>query len=188
MSYRHKADSCCDFNDFTTLLKSLVDVVIPGCNFVEAYPGDKDGLENLKTPIITYKILERVPYKEIKPTFRERMDDIDDPNKVVTIYGQRFIYLVQFMIWGQSNNEANIILDQFESMIATYTGDLMNAGVQQIIFDTQGTDNRDTTRPNLASRTLTYKVILERHLVVIEPKIKLIVGRVNGDLVFNIEN
>lgn len=187
---RLQADGCCSFDDFTTLMKSLVTNTMKNTRFVEAFPRGNDP-ENIKPPIITYKVISRIPSekRELKPRYREApFEDPNNQNQTISVLGQQFDYTVEFIIWGESNDQANKIAKDFEEMLATYAGDIKKTGVQELLFLSQGEDNSSTQwRDKLANRPLYYLVRLERLFIHTSQKLRLITARVNGELVFTIE-
>lgn len=184
---RLRADKCSSIHDFTTLVKSVVDNAYPNISFTQAFPGGVD-IESQSTPLITYKVMSRIPTaKEIKPRVREELSMEQESESALTIKAQRFDYIMEFTIWAESNQEADEVLITFEDdVIAAYTGDYMRAGVQQLIFQSQGEDN--TKHEDLCTRTLYYLVRIEKQAAFKTAKIDQIVVRYNENLVFTLSN
>ena len=135
--------------------------------------------------------MSRVPSnKEITPKIRELpFEDPNQPNKTILIYGQKFDYIIEFSIWCATNESANKLMNEFEDTLIIYKGDLMRSGVQNILFNQQLEDNSESSsRVKLAHRTLLYQVRLEKLTSVSSSKLNMITVRVNGDLVFKVED
>lgn len=181
--FRLKADGCSNYDDFTTLLKSLVNITMPKVTFMHAFTRGADPDLN-KNPIITYHVISRKPAdKEIKPQVRETI--ITDTEHL-TIYGQKFDYVIEFNVWADTNVEADEIMNNFEDIIITYKGDMMNSGIQKIFFLEQLEDDPENGKNKLLCRPLRYLVRFERITVVKGSMLNLVVVRTNDGLVFQI--
>jgi hypothetical protein len=186
MEFRLKSEKASSFEDFVTLLKSLLEITMPGVTFFSAFSyGNEPRLD--QNPIITYQVIDRlVGDKELKPKHRETI--LTDTNEAITIYGQKFDYVVEFNIWGESNEQVEKSLDTFEDVINTYTGDLVRSGVQRIQFLEQLQDKEHPWKDKLLCRPLRYLIRIERHTVIKEPLLKTITVRTDEGLILKISN
>lgn len=181
MEYRLKADGCLDFGDFTTLIKSLVQAVTPDAQFIPAF---SHGMEpsDVKTPTITYKVLVRVPL-EVKKRVREAI--LDGENSIL-VKAQKFKYTVEFCIWAENSIQADKTMNDFELMLETYTGELKQSGIQEILFLEQSEDTSGKWNFKLVNRTLVYDMTLERITPVKQSLLQMVTVRTNEGLIFNI--
>lgn len=122
--------------------------------------------ENLNAPIITYDIHERVrseSHKSLDPILFDTVKDPDDPGASIKLYRMWFDVEMEFKIYHETNREARMLMEEFETFLFTYKGFFKNMGISDIIFLAE-TKPMVTTlwQQNLPTRTLRYLVRIER--------------------------
>lgn len=122
--------------------------------------------ENLKAPVITYDTHERVrseSHKSLDPILFDSVRDPDDPGASIKLYRMWFDVEMEFKIYHETNREARILMEEFETFLFTYKGFFKNMGISDIIFLAE-TKPMVTTlwQQNLPTRTLRYLVRIER--------------------------
>ncbi len=186
-----QAKESCNFIEFTDMIHRLLKAAWGNDwgTFCEAFPNGKDP-ENVEMPIITYRIISKVPgligkdgAREIKPRHRQDFDltDVVDggPEKI-SIYSQVFDYRVMFDIWHENNTKADLLAERFEDFMTIYTGYMMSQGVGQIFFiQMTGDDGRIMLGDQSTSRHYTYQVRLEKHIAVPTAVIKAVIASVS---------
>jgi hypothetical protein len=93
------------FSGFTSLMRSLLQNVMPEVTYTSAWPQGTQVKETV--PAITYKVISRIPSKNIKPTIRQSLPDPDFPGHTVDVYGQFFDVVVEFSVWSDRSYEAD---------------------------------------------------------------------------------
>lgn len=158
-----QAERSCNFIEFTDMMHRLLKAAWGDWGtFCEAFPNGRDP-ENVKLPIITYRILSKVPgivgkngTREVKPRFRETfqvLNVVDGNPEVVNVYSQVFDYQILFEIWEVSNTRADELSERFEDFMMTYAGYMMSQGVGQIQFEEMtGDDGRFQLRDQTVCR------------------------------------
>lgn len=162
---------------FIEMIDRIMGLTMPKVKFIpdEGKVLDLDSMADFNNPIITYKIIERVPKAELKPRVRESIVEKDEVNgdRVGEVYGQKFKCLVQFNMFASVYKEAEEVMEKFEELITTYTGFFKENGVAEILFKEHSTDNHYAKlRETLSIRNLTYYVEIEKLTVIFKEKIK----------------
>lgn len=171
--------------DFLDMLSSIVGYVMKE-DHVEFLTDEqesiiKDPALPLNHPIISYRIISRVPANEYKPIVREQINECDEFNeqREGQIFGQTFNCIVQFNIFAAENRLANKVMEKFEELILAYTGYLKEQGVRELYFKEQITDAEyNNFRETLSVRNIRYHVQIEKLTVIFNRRIDdvLIVG------------
>lgn len=122
--------------------------------------------ENLKAPIITYDTHERVrseSHKSLDPILFDNVRDPHDPGASIKRYRMWFDVEMEFKIYHETNRDARILMEEFETLLFTYKGYFKNMGISDIIFLAE-TKPMVTTlwQQELPTRTLRYLVRIER--------------------------
>ncbi|CDQ41815.1 hypothetical protein [Virgibacillus salexigens] len=162
-SDRLRSESGINFLGFIDVLKKLweaagKDSVIKR-NFV------KDDAENSRS-IITYRTKERMPLEEFKEKFGPRHRSLTRhdlrSNEFIETKGQVQRVMVGFDIYSKSDEEADRIMEEFESFILQYSSFFKKKGIQQIFFFKQEEDENYTEfNASYAKRPLIYEMHFE---------------------------
>ncbi len=168
-------------NNFTDLMRELQRIVYSvwgkdRVSFTAAYPNANTS-QSLTTPIITYKIVEKVPgainkTQEIKPRIRDTIKvedhkllpdgEVDTVYESVDIYGQLFDYTVAFEIWAEDGEEADRLAEEFQRFLFKYIGYLKKIGASEIIFRRQTSDDSSSRwKAELMNRVLLYQIRID---------------------------
>lgn len=116
----------------------------------------------LDCPIITYKTVSRVPYKELKPRVRDTVND-SDSGLIGSVYAQKFESVIQFNFFASVYDLAEEVMNSFEDMMIKYAGYFKRNGVSDIIFSEELHDSEyDLFRQVISVRNIRYKVYTER--------------------------
>jgi len=124
--------------------------------------------ENVKLPQITYDVVSRdIPDKRgLKPTLMDTVQEI--VNGIPTgdyfrIFRQWFDCVVEFNVCGTNSLEARRLMKKFETVLATYTGHLKQAGASEILFlkEVHATQSSNY-REGIPMKCLLYLVRIER--------------------------
>lgn len=178
-----RAEKSASFDDFIDMVSKLVCLTMDDMN-VEFLPDENQHViisPDMKTDktYITYRLLSRLPEREIKPMAREEIIEPganSEEERLGTIYGQRFDCIVQFNIFASEYKTANKVMKNFEDMIFSFTGYMMSKGVQHILFKGQYTDSDfDIYRKSMSVRNLKYEIKIEDLIVVFKDKIESII-------------
>lgn len=181
---RVKADTSASLYKCMGMIAKLVELTMPNVKFIpdEGKLISLDAMKTFDHPVITYTVISRVPEKEIKPRYRESIEETDvtdDTERVGEVWGQRFKCLVQFNIYASVYKEAEQVMEMFEETIFKYTGFLKKNGVAEIIFSEHLTDTHfDTMRETLSIRNLRYYVEIEKLTVIFKEKIQEIESQI----------
>ncbi len=143
-----RAEKSASFDDFIEMVSKLVCLTMEDQN-VEFLPDENKHViiaPDMKTDktYITYRLISRIPEREIKPMAREEIIEPGinkDDERYGLIYGQRFDCIVQFNIFASEYIIANKVMRNFEEMIFSFTGYMKSKGVQSILFKGQSTDS-----------------------------------------------
>lgn len=102
--------------------------------------------------------------KAVKPQFKESIvADTEDFTMTQQVHGQRFDNIVQFSVWSQTNERADILLEWFEQFMDLYRWVLKWNGVQETFYWQRAPDSRVTRwRDDIISRTVEYYFRTER--------------------------
>lgn len=173
-----KADKSATLFDFITMIDKLVTLTMKNVKFIpdEKTLKDLDVMNNIDKPIITYKVIERVPKLEIKPRLRESFNEKDTKtgeDSLGEVYAQKFACQIQFDIFASVYSEAEQVMNDFEELMFAYTGFFKKNGVAEMYFKKHLTDTAfENLRENLSVRSLQYYVEIEKITVIIREKIK----------------
>lgn len=186
-----QSERSCSFIEFTDMMHRLLKAAWGDDwgSFMEAFPNGRDP-ENVKLPVITYRILQKLPgivgkneTREVKPRFRQSfamVNPIEDGPTIMNVYSQVFDYQVVFELWEENNTQADLLAERFEDFMMTYTGYMMSQGVGQIIFQLMtGDDGRLQLRDKAVRRDYQYLVRLEKHIEVPSDVIKAVITKVS---------
>lgn len=170
MNERLQAQSTCDFEKFTDLIKRLLSAAWGESwgTFCEAFPNGRDSTE-IQLPVITYILTQMVPAvvgkstREIRPRLRYTFRK-EGPNgvEVVEVYGQLYECTVAFEVWEENNAKADKMAKKFRDLMLIYSDYLKNQGVANIVF--VGMDNTTASvnwKDDAVCRKLVYNVRLE---------------------------
>lgn len=176
-SLPQKANKSSSMYQFIEMIDKIITLTMPKVKFMpdEGKIVDLDAMSNFDRPLITYKVLERVPKGELKPRVRETISEIDglNENRIGEVYGQKFKCLIQFNIFASVYKEAEEVMEKFEELITTYTGFFKENGVAEILFNKHLTDEHYAKlRETLSIRNLVYYVEIEKLTVIFKEKIK----------------
>ena len=169
-----KADKSADLEDFIEMISKIVTKTIGKQLGVVFIPDEgarilKDDKYTLDNPYILYEVISREPISELKPSVRQEIieETEDEINaRHGTIWGQKFISIVQFNIIACDYKTANKVMKDFEELIFKYTGYFKKNGVAEILFKTQLTDqNLDFYRQSCSVRSLQYNIEIEKLFV-----------------------
>jgi hypothetical protein len=105
---------------------------------------------------------------EIKPRVRQTItsgvtvDGSPLVGQAVEVFGQMFDYYIEFQVWAESGEEADLIAEQFQDFMFKYTGYLKKLGVNEILFTEAGSDEGTAKwRSELVNRNLVYMVRID---------------------------
>lgn len=173
-----KAEKGADLDDFISDLAMILSRTLRKHNavFVPDEGGIiKDPHNQLEETKILYKVIERVPLKELKPRPMEEI--IEDENNSINkrtgmIYGQRQRCILQFDIVACDYVSANKVMKIFEETMFTYTGFFKSKGVYEMHFLKHFSDiNYDTYRQDLSVRSLQYYIEIQKLITVFDTTI-----------------
>lgn len=188
---RLRAEGNLDFDGFTDVVHRLLKAAWGDDwgTFCEAFPNGTNP-NSVKLPVITYSLREMRPghvgntqTREIKPRLRGeyKAGESGDSNPPVTqVYGQVMDCEVVFEIWEENNAKATVLAKRFRDFMRTYTGFMMQKGVQQLIFDYQNNEQETRLRDNAICRKQVYYVRLEDQYIVPSDVIAKVTGTVNA--------
>jgi len=100
----------------------------------------------LQKEIITFSLMKQEPgafsqgapfegrVKNMKPIFREEVDDPANPGFRLTTYGYWYDNILRFTCWAQTNKAANARVEWFQAMIEQYAWYLKTEGVDRFLF------------------------------------------------------
>jgi hypothetical protein len=165
---RLQAQKSCNFEEFTDIVFRLLNAAWgpDWGTFCEAFPNGTDP-QNVKTPIITYKLTEMRPgiigkdTREIKARHRETIIPQDDPSTAIEIYGRILDSNVVFEIWEENNTKASKVATRFMDLMDMYTGFIKSQGVKEVIFQKYSNDTNSAWKDDIVSRQLDYFVRFE---------------------------
>lgn len=122
--------------------------------------------EEMKLPIITFRIVERTvsePHKDVKPRLRTTIRHPYVPGEFVELWGQVFQLAVQFIVYSESAEDADELMMEFEDFIHMYKGLFKKNGVHGIQFTKQLEDTVITDyRFPIAARPIQYNLWFEK--------------------------
>lgn len=135
-----------------------------------AFPPAK-GLEQMKTPIITYRVVREVPAAlgpsgqvELNP--RMRAEEVDADGSVIMTIGVGRDYTVRFGCWAKDQQTAWETCEKFDEFFTTYFGyfQLQVPFIQRIVFQGAEGDSPDVARwrVNLYGSHVDYLVKVDK--------------------------
>ena len=137
-------------------------------NFVMKNPTLADSKE-ADLPVITWNMKERLPgkvtseHRELKP--RRRTMEIrskEGDTKDYKIFDGRIVeILVEFTIFGHTNQEVLITTREFTELMDTYKADFMKRGLLNYSFVSETEGMQDQTKDEMVSRIVTYNVRIQ---------------------------
>ena len=148
--------------------ESLGKVVDWEKNFVMKNPTLADSKE-ADLPVITWNMKERLPgmvtseHRELKPRRRdiEVVREIDGVKEWKTFDGRIVELLVEFTIFGHTNQEVLITTREFSKLMDTYKGEFMKKGLLNYWFVSETEGMQDQTKDEMVSRIITYNVRIQ---------------------------
>ena len=170
-----KAEKSADLEDFIEMVGKVVTKALKKKK-VEFKPDEgvrleRDVLEKLDHPVITYKVINATPQGELKPRVREGVHEILEEDSQINrhaarpgrIWGQKFVCDVQFDIIASDYKEVTQVMKDFEDIVFNYTAYFKRNGVAELLFSRRFTDqNLDIYRQSVSVRSLQYYVAIER--------------------------
>lgn len=182
-----RAKKSASLEDFISMVSKICCIVMEDLPYEVEFVPDENSF-NIKIPeiqinkvYITYKVISRVPRREIKPMQREEIEESTDTQidaRSGSIYGQKYKCEVQFNIFASEYKIANEVMKMFEDMIFSFTGYMKENGIENILFKQQLTDtDYDTFRKTISVRNLRYHVDTENLMVIFSDKIKTVIAQ-----------
>lgn len=172
-------------NEFFSLVRTAIDdyekrantLEINKVNFTEEEPDSKS-----QTETITFSVMRREPgafaqgapfegkVKNLRPVFREQMDDPENPGYRLVTTGYWHDNIVRFTMWARTNKAANARALWFEKFAEEYSWWFKVQGVDRVLFWNREADiavnqdnNRWYGRPlDFFVRTETLRIISEK--------------------------
>ena len=137
-------------------------------NFVMKNPTLADSKE-VDLPVITWNMKERLPgkvtseHRELKPRRRTiEVPNEEDDTKEYKIFDGRIVeILVEFTVFGHTNQEVLITTREFTELMDTYKGDFMKRGLLNYWFVSETEGMQDQTKDEMVSRIVTYNVRIQ---------------------------
>lgn len=187
------SDGNLDYDGLTDLIYRLLKAAW-GDNwgtFTEAYPNNTDP-SNITFPIITYMLNDMRPatvgngnVREIKPRLRDQYvvtDAGDGAPPMISVFGQTMDCTISFECWEESNVKVDALAKRFRDFMRTYTGYMLQKGVQQILFDYQNNETTSGFRDDVVGRRLVFRVRLEDQYLVPSDVIEKVTASVEAKL------
>lgn len=175
-----KANKSASLQDFIEMVAILVSKTMKKRNVI--FKPDEgarlvvDPSKSLENPYIFYEVIERKPKLELKPREREAIVEASNDkrsNRQGRIWGQKFSVIVQFNFLACDYSTVNAVMNDFESLIFSYTPYFKRNGVAEILFQKHFTDkNLDIFRQPLSARSLQYYLEIEKLTAVFESEIE----------------
>lgn len=149
--------------------------------------------KDLKTQIITYKMIQSLPGKvsrgragpsmatterhEWTPRCRYIIDDPEKPNSKTIVMGQYEDNMIEFTCWARSNKAANKTVRLFRDLLSIYRFYFKLKGFPEVLFKEQLEDvTLDASiQDPLKGRPLRFLVRTDRTFTVYEPVLRDIV-------------
>lgn len=168
-----------NFMEFMLTLRALIRAVSLGSdvldreidwkkNFVMKNPTLSDSKE-ANLPVITWNLKERTPgrvtseHREIKP--RRRQVEVRNKLGKVTGYktfdGRITENLVEFVVYGHTNEEVLLMTKEFTDMMDTYKGVFMEKGLLNYWFINETEGMQDHMKDEMVSRVISYNVKIQ---------------------------
>jgi hypothetical protein len=99
--------------------------------------------DEIDFPIITFRLINKEissDYKEIKPRYRTTIMHPDIEGEFIELRGQIFECLIEFDVFSQTAEEADVLVEELDDFILTYKGFFKRKGVHEILFHCQHED------------------------------------------------
>lgn len=115
-------------------------------------------------PCVVYSLeLRRPVQNERKPRAREQINS-SDPNNAYDIIGQRFLNLVKFCAYSESDpRQAEEIIEVFQDFMLEFQEMWKWLGVSECVFDHRGRDGGESrSGVDIVERSLFYQVTIEK--------------------------
>ncbi|MDY6153165.1 MAG: hypothetical protein SPI06_07120 [Terrisporobacter sp.] len=172
-----KSDKGASLFDFIKMLDKIITLSMKNVSFVpdEGKTLALDSMKNMDKPLITYKVNKREIKDELKPRVRQEIEELDENNEKRTgdVYGQRFKCEIQFNIFSTTYEQAEDIMEEFETLMISFAGYFKRNGVAEIFFKQHITDDAYVKfRETFSVRNLIYYVEIEKLTVIFKEKIK----------------
>ena len=158
-----------DFEDFTDYIYVLLKASWGDDwgTFTIEHPTSTDST-NIKFPQIVYEMTSSKPgfwgnNREIKPRFREEIQEIDEETKEKkssSIFGQVLDMEITFYIYANSNKHASISTREFKNFLYESTAYFQEKGLSKLIFEEESY-SPERSNETYSVRKLTYYVRLE---------------------------
>lgn len=167
----YSADDTADIEKLTDMVETLLKAVwgsdwgIFSEDSPTGFSGDDSDSTKIKLPHITHDLVSRVPMEDrtVKWTAFDSFPDPENPGHNITMYKQWFECELQFDLYHKTKKEARRLAQRFEEFMNTYIGYFKKQGVQEIIFLSEESPKTESfARQEMAKRTLTYYVRIER--------------------------
>jgi hypothetical protein len=136
--------------------------------------------DDISTPIITHSVYTRTPMEQ-RPRIREHVRDNENPDNIITIYGQKFVYTVEFLSIDSTYIDAENTMQEFEDLMLTYAWYFKQQGVSDIRFDEQTPDEGLPIKETAFGKGLKYNITLEKITLASDVKIKKIISNIKTD-------
>lgn len=177
---QQKANKNASLQDFIEMVAMLVSKTMKKRNVIfkpdEGARPIVDPSKTLENPYIFFEVIERKPKMERKPRERESIVETTSDkgsNRQGRIWGQKFSAIVQFNFLACDYSTVNAVMNDFESLIFSYTPYFKKNGVAEILFEKHFTDkNLDMFRQTLSARSLQYYLEIEKLIAVFESEIE----------------
>lgn len=171
--------------DFIKMIEKVVNNIMPEVTFTSDDERAKflTPQQQIDAPVITFKVKNRRPFKELKPMqrceIRERTD-VPNEERLGALYVQRFQCILQFNLFASGYIEVEEVMNIFEEAMLKYAYIFKKYGIQEFYFEEQLEDSYyDTYRQWCCVRNITYYVLFEKQSIDFEEIIKSIV--INGE-------
>ena len=167
---RQRSVKGADLDDLADMLAKLVSKSMRKLK-VEFSPDEGarplvDASEKIDSPRIFFSVIDSAPKSELKPRVREEINELTEDKhnrRMGTIYGKRYINVVQFDIFAPNYTEASTVMKNFEELIFDYSSYLKENGIAEIYLQKRFTDrNLDAYRQHFSVRSLQYYVETEK--------------------------
>ena len=173
-----KADKSAGLFDLVKMVDTLVSLTMKdeGVEFLpeEGKVMNLDAMKEFDHPYITYTIVSRKPKGELKSRVREHIyEEVEDSTRIGEVCGQKFQCQIQFNIIASNYENAEKIMEEFETLMMKYTGYFKRNGISELLFQDQYTDKHYArVREILSVRNLIYYVEIEKLTVIFRDELK----------------
>ncbi len=167
---RQRADKGADLDDLADMIAKLVSKSMRKSK-VEFSPDEGsrplvDASDKVDSPRIFFSIIDSAPKNELKPMVRQEINELTEDKqnrRMGTIFGKRYVNIVQFDIFAPDYTQANTVMKNFEELILNYSSYLKENGIAEIFLQRRFTDrNLDAYRQHFSVRSLQYYVETEK--------------------------